>query len=252
MALSANGNVALVADPGPPGPGSVIPYTLSNGIFSEGNPLPTPAHASAFGTALALSQTGNVALVGDPTGGSLGKGAATVYTDNAGSWVQNASLVPVGTPAQFGASVALSASGATALVGDPTAQTYGTATVYDFSGSWSAGTPLTVTPNAGNFGTAVALSANGTIAAVGDPDGGLSGGDGHGLLTRCHDRSDQLERVSEPILCEQRFADQVFGHHLGWEWNADRHRHLQHGAPHAVHSERLGWCRELLREQHPA
>ena len=176
VALSANGNVALVADPGPPGPGSVIPYTLSDGIFSEGNPLPTPAHASAFGTALALSQTGNVALVGDPTGGSSGTGAATVFTGNAGSWAQNASLTPVGTPAQFGASVALSASGETALVGDPGAQTYGTATLYDFDGSWSAGTPLTVTPNAETFGTAVALSADGTTAAVGDPNGGLSGG----------------------------------------------------------------------------
>ncbi len=177
VALSANGNVALVADPGPPGPGSVIPYTLSNGIFSEGNPIPTPANASAFGTSLALSQTGNVALVGDPTGGSLGKGAATVFTDNAGSWVQNSSLVPVGTAGQFGASVALSASGATALVGDPVAQTYGTATVYDFNGSWSTGTPLSVTANAGNFGTAVALSADGTIAAVGDPNGGNPGGE---------------------------------------------------------------------------
>ena len=177
VALSANGNVALVSDPGPPGPGSVIPYTLSNGSFSEGNPLPIPAHASAFGTALALSQTGNVALVGDPTGGSLGKGAATAYTNNSGSWVQNASLVPVGTAGQFGASVALSASGATALVGDPVAQTWGTATVYSFSGSWSTGTPLTVTPNAGNFGTAVALSAGGTVAAVGDPNGGNPGGE---------------------------------------------------------------------------
>jgi hypothetical protein len=177
VALSANGKVALVSDPGAPGGGSVIPYTLSSGTVSEGNPLPTPAHASAFGTALALSQTGNVALVGDPTGGSLGKGAATLYTDNTGSWVQNASLAPVGTPGQFGASVALSASGATALVGDPLAQTYGTATIYTYSGSWSAGTALTVTPNAGNFGAAVALSSGGTIAAVGDDDGGLVGGE---------------------------------------------------------------------------
>ena len=177
VALSANGNVALVADPGAPDGGSVIPYTLDSGIFSEGNPLPTPAHASAFGTALALSQTGNVALVGDPTGGSSGTGAATVFTGNAGSWAHNASLTPVGTPAQFGASVALSASGESALVGDPGAQTYGTATLYDFDGSWSAGSPLTVTPNAETFGSAVALSADGTTAAVGDPNGGTSGGE---------------------------------------------------------------------------
>ena len=175
VALSANGEVALVSDTGAPG-GSVIPYTMSDGSFVEGTALVNPVHAAAFGTALALSQTGNVALVGDPTGGSLGTGAATVYTDTSGSWVQNASLVPVGAAGQFGFSVALSASGATALVGDPTAQTYGTATIYDFGGSWSTGIPLTVTPNAGNFGTAAALSANGTFAAVGDPDGGLSGG----------------------------------------------------------------------------
>jgi hypothetical protein len=182
VALSANGNAALVADLGAPGGGSVIPYTLANGSFSEGNPIPIPAHAAAFGTALALSQTGSVALVGDPTGGSSGTGAATVFTESAGAWSQNASLTPVGAPAQFGASVALSASGLTALVGDPgalipgTVTPIGTATLYDFSGSWSAGTPFAVTPNAVGFGTAVALSADGTTAAVGDPNGGLSGG----------------------------------------------------------------------------
>jgi hypothetical protein len=185
VALSANGNVALVADPGPlaPNGGSVIPYALVNGSFSEGNPIPTPAHAAALGAALALSQTGNVALVGDPTGGLSGTGAATVFTESAGSWTQNASLTPVGAPAQFGTSVALSASGLTALVGDPgalitstpTPTQTGTATLYTFAGSWSAGTPLLVTPNAFTFGMAVALSADGTTAAVGDPNGGFGG-----------------------------------------------------------------------------
>ena len=105
-----------------------------------------------------------------------GKGAATVFTQTAGAWAQNTSLAPVGTPAQFGAAVALSANGTTALVGDPTAATFGTATLYTYqSPAWSAGLPLAVTPNAGAFGTAVALSSDGTPAAVGDPNGGALG-----------------------------------------------------------------------------
>ena len=173
VALSADGTTALVGDPSLPGGGSVSAFGQSNGSWSPGTVLALPAHSSAFGTALALS--GGVALVGDPTGGASGTGAASVFTEAGTTWSAGTPLTPVGKASQFGASVALSASGTTALVGDPGAAQFGTATLYGYqSGSWPA-TPLAVPVNAGLFGTSVALSASGTTAAVGDPYGGLVG-----------------------------------------------------------------------------
>jgi len=175
VALSADGTTALVGDPTAPGGGSVTPYTFSNGSWSTGSALPVPIHASAFGTSLALSGTGGVALVGDPMGGASGTGAVTVFTGIAGSWSDNSSLSPSGPAAQFGTSLALSAAGTTALVGDPTAATYGVTAVYSYgAGTWSAGTMLARNAYSGSFGSSVALSGDATTAAVGDINGGDS------------------------------------------------------------------------------
>ena len=81
----------------------------------------------------------------------------------------------------FGSSVALSADGTTALIGDPlnynrASETGGSATVYTLGPSgWSAGTELDPPSSALSFGTSVALSDNGLTAIVGDEQGGASG-----------------------------------------------------------------------------
>ena len=182
VALSGDGTTALVGDPiGGSGTGAVTAYSYSNGAWSGGTPLPTPAGSSAFGTSVALPFTGVAAIVGDPTGGS-GTGAVNVFSQSGGSWSNNGTplAAPAGSVA-FGTSVALSSGGINAIVGDPqgnpnTCQAGtgpGTATLYNFQGgSWSSGTPLTVPANSVTFGTSVALSGSGTAAAVGDPCGG--------------------------------------------------------------------------------
>jgi len=177
VALSADGATALVGDPRASGTGAVTLYTFANGTWSAGTPLPVPAQAKAFGTALALSAPGSTALVGDPTGGASGKGAATVYAQNGPTWTAEASLPPLSAAASFGSSVALSVGGTEALVGDPGSALIGSATLYDFSGSsWSSGTALTPPATTATiFGTSVGLSGNGLTAAVGDPGGGVLG-----------------------------------------------------------------------------
>ena len=118
-------------------------YTLSGGPWSSGVALTPPMSSVSFGTSVALSSNGAVALVGDPSGGG-GTGAATVYTLTSGVWSSGVALTAPAEDGAFGTSVALSGTGTTALVGDPYGGDNGTgaATVYTFAGSWNVGTPL--------------------------------------------------------------------------------------------------------------
>ena len=182
VALSADASTALVSDvpyPSTLGPGTVTSYSSSNGTWSNGTTLTPPSHESAeFGTSLALSETGDVAVVGDPAGGASGTGAASVYSANGSSWSGPTALTPPASASHFGSWVAESASGTEALVGDPMIGQFpfGTATVFDFSaGTWSSGTALAPPANSTSFGTSVALSGNGQTAAVGDDSGGPIG-----------------------------------------------------------------------------
>ena len=134
-----------------------------------------------FGSSVALSANGTTALVGAPTktvGGNSGQGAAYVYTLAGGTWSQAAELTVSLGAAQdgFGDSVALSANGATALVGADyknVGSNYGQGAAYVFTttNNWSTNTPAELTTTLGatgdHFGNSVALSANGTIALVG-------------------------------------------------------------------------------------
>ena len=96
-----------------------IVYSYSGTSWGTRNALVQPSHAGAFGTSVALSGSGTTALVGDPTGGAAGTGAATVESF-LGGWGVSASLALPSTPAAFGTSVSLDGAGTTALVGDPT------------------------------------------------------------------------------------------------------------------------------------
>ena len=139
--------------------------------------LNSPSDANTFGTVVATSANGSTVLVGDPYGGTGGVGEATVYTSSGDSWSAGIPLVPPAAAESFGTSVALSANGTTAIVGDPDDGASGAATVYTYNGtSWSSGTPLIPPATALYFGTSVALSTDGTVALVGDPSGGVGFG----------------------------------------------------------------------------
>ena len=173
LATSANGSTVLVGDPNGGTVGAATVYTFNGTVWSAGTPLTPPAGSASFGTSVALSGDGLTALVGDPDNGA--NGAATVYTYSGGSWSSGTGLAFDTNATYFGTSVALSADGLTALVGDPygTPGNYtgpGAATIFTFDGtSWSAGTALTL-PGVGlAFGFSVALSSNGRTALVGDP-----------------------------------------------------------------------------------
>jgi hypothetical protein len=140
-----------------------------------------------FGQSVALSAIGKMALVGVPgrrVNGRIGTGAAEVFRLTGARWSGPVEL-SVGPTAfgntAFGWSVALSADGATALVGEPD---HGSAEVFRFkNGKWGAQAKLDLPagPQCGEPEDpvcgyrAVALSSNGNTALLGDPRQSIEG-----------------------------------------------------------------------------
>jgi hypothetical protein len=143
---------------------------------------PEEAGECAFGASVALSADGNTALVGEPSATTT-PGSAVVFTRTGSTWMRTAVLKGTSGAGEgrFGRSVALSADGETALIGDPSAVSQrGSAWVYKHEGSdWVAdGQPLTDSEQSriAHFGRSVALSSDGKTALIGGPgDSGFVG-----------------------------------------------------------------------------
>jgi hypothetical protein len=150
-----------------------------------------------FGYSGALSGDGATALVGTPgktVSGNLNQGAAYVYTEPSGGWattsIDTAELTdaPGAASDEFGLSVALSASGTTALAGAGGKTIGGNGqqgAVYGYTasnGSWSQAGELTASDGAASdrFGGSVALSGDGTTVLVGAYNKTVGGNSGQG------------------------------------------------------------------------
>jgi hypothetical protein len=187
VALSADGNTAIVGGPGDNsnyfyfgiGVGAGWVYTRSGGIWTQQGPKLVGndfGWLPGQGTSVALSADGNTALVGGPNDGInpelAGFGATWVYTRRDGVWTQQGPKLvgsgAVGAAGQ-GTSVALSADGNTAIVSGP-GDNSGAGAVWVFirrDGVWTQqGDKLVLAVNS------LALSANGNTAIMGG--GGMS------------------------------------------------------------------------------
>jgi hypothetical protein len=187
VAVSADGTTALVGAIDNTNVGSTWVFTSSNGTWTQqGDELVGTGGSGASwqGASVALSADGNTALVGGPCDGSpvdapcniAPVGAAWVFTRSNGTWTQQGDkLVGTGAsgPGWQGWSVALSADGNTALIGNPADNdAVGAAWVFTRSnGTWTQqGSKLVGTGVSGKFagqGNSVALSADGNTAVVG-------------------------------------------------------------------------------------
>ena len=145
VALSAEGNTALVGAPGDGEAGGVRAYQRSGATWSpQGAELkPTDATGPAgFGTAVALSGDAATALIGGPVDedGPMGgtgptpSGAVWQFARSASAWSQQGTKI-VGTTSEseFGAAVALTSDTQTALIGGPIDST---GTVPDAGAFW--------------------------------------------------------------------------------------------------------------------
>jgi hypothetical protein len=140
--------------------------------------------AGDFGSATWLSPDGLTAVIGgDGDSGSVG--AVWVYGNSAGTWTEQAKIVPpttgpdagVGTPT-FGSAVSLSADAGTALIGGQSDDQRGAAWVFTRASAtaWTEQAKLTAPTNGpaaeigqGFLGASVALSSDATTAVVGAP-----------------------------------------------------------------------------------
>jgi len=125
VSLSGDGNTAIVGDPSDYGTGALWAFTLANGTWSQEGGKLTASDATSFpsfGTSVALSYGGNLALVGG-AGDNKGGGAMWTFVRSGGVWRQQGNKVTgtgaIGGLAQQGASIALSADGSTAILGGP-------------------------------------------------------------------------------------------------------------------------------------
>ena len=167
VALSGDGNTALIAGPYDSPSGAVWTFTRSNGVWTQQGTKLTGVSGG-----LALSSDGSTALIG-----------TSVFTRNNGvqgaPWTLQATLTGSGAAgsAYQGSAVALSADGNTALVGDwGDDNDFGSARVFTRSGgAWTQqGAKLAVPhPFSQQFppgtGYSVALSEDGNTAVLGAP-----------------------------------------------------------------------------------
>jgi hypothetical protein len=207
LALSADGNTALVGDMGTKSvaecdaggscstsagtPSAVWVFTRTGSTWTQQGPALSPGTArgvSGFGSAVALSADGSTALVGAHL--SARTGAAWVFTRTGSRWDRAGTKLAPGDEAgrgSFGWSVALSWDGRTALISGPTdaegtdefgdLTEIGAAWFFERTGSgWKQAGPKLTAPGGvvPEFGKAVALSGDGDTALVtGDQDGGF-------------------------------------------------------------------------------
>jgi len=136
---------------------SFLPKTSKTGPTGPGD---------YFGGGVAISSDGSTAIIGAENYSSI-TGWAGVYRYSGGVWSSATVLSSTGSVSRFGAAVALSSDGNTAIVGADINAT-GWAGVFRYSGGvWSASTALVGPGGAtSNFGTAVALSSDGNTAVV--------------------------------------------------------------------------------------
>jgi hypothetical protein len=178
VALSADGNTALVGAPGDnfnAGAGWV--FTRAESAWTQQGPKllgEGETGKGEFGIGVALSADGNTALIGAGSD-SEEVGAAWAFVRAGTIWeAQGAKLVGAGETgkAHFGFNVALSEDGNTALIGGGSDNAeVGAAWVFIRSGTiWEAqGAKLTGggETGKGHFGVSVRLSADGNTALVG-------------------------------------------------------------------------------------
>ncbi len=154
--------------------GALYPLRIDPYI-QQGNKLSASDESGIgnFGYRVALSSDGNTALIGGYSDGYVG--AAWVFTRSGSTWTQQGGkLTGSGESGegQFGASVALSSDGNTALIGGRFDNGYfGAAWVFTRSGAtWTQqGGKLTGSGESGGgqFGESVALSGDGNTALIG-------------------------------------------------------------------------------------
>jgi phosphodiesterase/alkaline phosphatase D-like protein len=182
VALSADGNTALIGGQATVGVGAAWVFTRSGTTWTQqGTSLSAKSGeesaAGEFGKSVALSGEGNTALIGAPNESS-GVGAAWVFTRSGATWTQQGGkLTGSGESgaAEFGTGVALSSDGNTALIGGPKDGPFPVGAAWVFTRSSEKWTQQGEKLGVGGlsveafFAKSVALSSDGNTALIDAP-----------------------------------------------------------------------------------
>ena len=168
MALSADGNTALVGNFCDEPAGATLVFSRSSGVWSQqGKLVGTGSVGDSFqGVAVALSADGLTALVGGYADNN-DVSTAWIFTRNNGVWGQQGGKLmvsnAVGAEPEFGWAVSLLGDGNTALLTSPVDSNYAGATwVFQRSNSvWTEQSKLAATE-----GEVVAISSDGSTAIM--------------------------------------------------------------------------------------
>jgi uncharacterized repeat protein (TIGR01451 family) len=181
VALSPDGKTALVGDIGAnSSAGAVYVYTYNGSTWSTGNSLtPSGLSSALYGYSIAVSSNGSTGLVALIGATEIGKVYVSTYN---GSWSTPTAISTLGISnlsGSFGASVALSANGQSAVVGSPF-ESGGVGAAYVYTGTGTAGsfgnpTALSFPANTTVRGYSVAMAPNGQEVFAGAPLGSTSG-----------------------------------------------------------------------------
>ena len=183
VALSADGTVALVTW----SPDCEL-RTSTQGLGNLVTPAatftgpPSTDGGGEFGSAVALSADGQVALVGAPGAGTSYDGAGYLYSELGATWPSSPTAFFPGPPAPVQRTATRSPchhrTGESPLLGAPEGGPFqdGVAFIYaESGGTWPlapAASFLGPTASGAWLGQSVALSANGQVALLGAPIGG--------------------------------------------------------------------------------
>jgi len=183
VAISADGNTAIVGGPQDGTSGASWIWTRNGGFWTQQGTKLVGSAGGGQGFAVAISADGNTALVGVPYD-DFTKGAVLVWTRNGVIWTQQGPKLvgsgSIGTSSVQGWSVALSADGNTAIAGGVNDNgNIGAAWIWSRSGGvWTQqGTKLVGSGSIGSAGqgSSVSLSADGNTAIVGGYFDGSAG-----------------------------------------------------------------------------
>jgi len=159
VALSANGNIALIGASSNNNLGAAYIYTRSSTTWSLRVELRAPDGTKsnsppAFGESVALSGDGTTAVIGAP--GMYSEGAGYIYTGSGSSWSLQSELAThvASSTVGFGTTASISGDGTTTAIGGDGVYVYTRG-----ANAWSLQAEL---PNAYG-GSSTALSANGGV-----------------------------------------------------------------------------------------
>lgn len=188
VAISGNGSTILVGAPGAnigafDDQGAAYVFVKSGATWadwSQQRKFSISIHdGDQMGSAVSLSDDGNVALIGAPmaeVGGNAAQGMALIFTRSGATWTQTGTYVsPTGVAGDnFGLAVAMNGGGFAALVSSR--ETIGgrdnQGAVYPLvlSGAvWTVGSRIVASDGQAddNFGISVAINDNGNLALIG-------------------------------------------------------------------------------------